>query len=169
MRLATCDLRPATCDRYAGPMACLRRATSHLRPATCDLRLATGTQALWPACDLRSVRRPYGLHATCDLRLATCDRYAGPMACMRLATCDLRHVRRPYGGCRIRIDDQAVFAIGPRALWLACDWSASLMARMCLNNRRNRMQAIGPAYQAQNHRNCRKTENGSQQFSCRVY
>jgi hypothetical protein len=46
------------------------------------------------------------------------------------------------------------------------------MARMCLNNRMvlrtNRMQDIGPAHQAQNHRNCRKTENGSQQFSCRV-
>jgi hypothetical protein len=26
------------------------------------------------------------------------------------------------------------------------------------------MQAIGPAHQAQNHRNCRKTENGSQLF-----
>jgi hypothetical protein len=59
--------------------------------------------------------------------------------------------------------------MGPRALWLACDGSASLMARVCLNNRRHRMQAIGPAHQAQNHRNCRKTENGSQQFSCRVY
>jgi hypothetical protein len=47
--------------------------------------------------------------------------------------------------------------MGLRALWLAYDGSASLMARMGLNNRMvlrtNRMQAIGPAHQALNHRN----------------
>jgi hypothetical protein len=74
-----------------------------------------------------------------------------------------------YERCRIRIDDEAVFVHGPRALWLACGGSASLMPRMCLNNRMvlrtNRMQAIGPAHQAQNHRNRKWDENGSQHFS----
>jgi hypothetical protein len=50
--------------------------------------------------------------------------------------------------------------MGPRALWLACVWSVSLMARLCLNNRMvlrtNRMQAIGPAYQSQNRRKHRQ-------------
>jgi hypothetical protein len=50
-------------------------------------------------------------------------------------------------------DDEADVVIGPRALWLASVWSASLRARVCPNNRRNRMQAIGPAHQAQNRRN----------------
>jgi hypothetical protein len=84
---------------------------------------------------------------------ATGDWYAWLQPRLRLATgtrgssraCDWRPVRVA----------PAAPATGD---WYACDGSANLMARMGLNNRMvlrtNRMQAIGPAYQAQNHKNC---------------